>query len=135
MKRGQTLVVIALVLTISGCGGADRLQTRGRILKDGQPFRPDEGDVVRVMFVPIPADGGRATDFHMAEFNATDGTFRAAGKDLKGIPPGKYRVTVEHLRKKKDLLKGAFDAENSPIIREINSTAEEVTIDLARPKG
>ena len=35
-----------------------------------------------------------------AEYDNATGTFRAIGPDLKGIPPGKYRVAVAHERKK-----------------------------------
>src|SRR6516225_5026206 len=108
------LTSLALGLLLSGCGGSGRLQTKGRILKNGAPFLPAEGDIVRVMFVPIPEGTERVTDFHAAIFHPEDGTFQAAGRDGQGVPPGKYRIAVEHLRNKADLLKGAFDAEKSP---------------------
>ena len=48
------------------------------------------------------------------------------------MPPGKYRIAVEHLRNKQDLLKGAFDETRSPFVRDVDSRTGEVTIDLAK---
>ena len=125
---------LALGLLIGGCGGSGKLQTRGRILKNGAPYLPPEGDIVRVMFVPIPEGKEKVTDFHMANFDPEDGTFQAAGKDLKGVPPGKYRIAIEQLHRRADIFKGAFDAERSPFVQEVNSSTGEIVIDLAKTK-
>jgi hypothetical protein len=127
------LTALVLLVMAAGCGSG-KLRTRGRVLNNGAPLVPAEGDIVRVTFVPLPEGGGRAMDFYTARFNPADGTFEAAGKDGQGVPPGKYRIAVEHLRKRRDLLKGAFDAERSPFVREISSSSEELTLDLAKPK-
>jgi hypothetical protein len=106
------------------------LKTRGRLVKNGEPFRPGEGELVRVMFVPLPEGGGTVKDFYMAQFNPADGTFQVVGKDLKGMPPGRYRISIEYLRKKRDLFGGAFDSERSPFVREVHSSGEELVLDL-----
>ncbi len=136
MKRPTLFLItsLALGLLISGCGGSGKLQTRGRLLKNGAPYLPPEGDIVRVMFVPIPDGKERVTDFHMANFNPEDGTFQASGKDLKGVPPGKYRIAIEQLHRRADIFKGAFDAERSPFVHEVNSSTGEIVIDLAKTK-
>jgi hypothetical protein len=128
------LTSCALGVLVSGCGGSGKLQTRGRILKNGAPYVPPDGDIVRVMFVPIADGKGKVTDFHMANFNPEDGTFQAAGKDLKGVPPGKYRIAIEHLHRRADIFKGTFDAERSPFVHEINSSTGEIVIDVAKAK-
>jgi hypothetical protein len=79
--------------------------------------------------------GGRAMDFYAATVNPDDASFQVAGKDGKGVPPGKYRVVVEHLRQKKDLLKGEFDALKSPFVFDIDQRTGELTLDVARPNG
>ena len=136
MKRPISFLLssLALGLLIGGCGGSGKLQTRGRILKNGAPYLPPEGDIVRVMFVPIPEGKEKITDFHMANFDPEDGTFQAAGKDLKGVPPGKYRIAIEQLHRRADIFKGAFDAERSPFVQEVNSSTGEIVIDLAKTK-
>jgi hypothetical protein len=128
------LTGIAFSTLLTGCGGSGKLQTKGRLLKNGAPYLPPEGDIVRVMFVPIPEGKEKVTDFHMADFNPEDGTFQAAGKDLKGVPPGKYRIAVEHLHRRADIFKGAFDAERSPFVHDVNRSTEEIVIDLAKTK-
>jgi hypothetical protein len=125
-------VVPLLAVLVAGCGDG-RLKTRGQVLKDGTPYAVEETDVVRVTFVPLPDDGAKVLDWHTAVFKKADGTFVAFGKDGRGVPPGKYRIAVEHLRHKKDMLNGAFDPEKSPFVREVRSSADTLTLDLAKP--
>jgi hypothetical protein len=135
LRRPIFYIVSGLFVGVlmSGCGSG-KMQTKGRILKNGAPYLPAQGEILRVMFVPIPEGGERVTDFHAAIVDPEDGTFYAAARDGQGIPPGKYRIAIEHLRNKADLFKGAFDAERSPFVREIKSSADEVIIDVAKPK-
>jgi hypothetical protein len=87
--RKLLLVVVGLSLGFWGGGcSSGKLQTRGRVLKAGQPYIPPEGEYVRLTFVPI-MEQGKAQDFYVAEFNREDATFKVAGKDLKGMPQGK----------------------------------------------
>ena len=131
--RATRLVAAALVLGLAACGcGSNLLKTRGRVLKNGAPFLPGEGQFVRVTFVPV-VEGGRAKDFYVAEVNREDGTFQVAGKDLRGMPPGRYRVAVELDRHRSDLLRGKFDAENSPFVFDVDSGTGEIIIDLDKP--
>ena len=133
--RGRLALFVALSagLFAAGCGGPDRFQTRGRLLKGGAPLVPGPDEAVRVMFVPLPEGGERVTDFHMAAFNREDGTFRAAGKDGRGVPPGRYRIAVEYLRHRNDVLKGAFDSDRSPFTCEVNGREGELVLDLDKP--
>ena len=135
MRRGLARSAgLLAVLLAAGCGGSGKLQTKGRLLKDGAPLVPAEDEIVRILFVPLPEGGARVTDFYVATFNRTDGTFQAAGNDGKGMPPGKYRIAIEHLKDKKDLLKGALSPERSPITRDVDAKTGEIVLDLARPQ-
>ena len=122
------IAALAVGLVASGCS-RPMLQTKGRVLKGGQPFLAKEGEFVRVTFVPV-TDGGRAPDYFVAEVNREDSTFRVAGKDGRGMPPGKYRVAVELDRHRSDLLKGAFNAERSPFVFDVDDRTPEIVIDL-----
>ena len=55
------------------------------------------------------------------------------GADLTGIPRGKYRVAVTHERKKKDLFNGLYDVENTRYVFDIDSSTQEIVIDLDNP--
>jgi hypothetical protein len=130
----RRLAILIAAFTVVGCGGSQQFTTRGVILKDGAPLKVNEGEFVRVMFVPLPEDGSKAQDFYVATFNAADSSFEAKGKDGKGIPPGKYRVSLEYMKNRKDAWNGAFDAVNSPFIFTIQSASDEVTVDVGKAK-
>ncbi len=134
MRHALTLAVaVGLCALTVGCGGDGLLRTNGRLLKGGQPYIPPEGEYIEVTFVPILPDGTPPADFYYAEVDQTTGTFRPAGKNGKGMPPGKYRVAVELMKKKKDQLRGKFDAEKSPFIFDFDPKTSEIVIDLDNP--
>jgi len=131
--RDLAWLFFVLMILATGCGGSGKLQTKGRVLKGGQPFTVPEGEYVRLIFVPV-VESGNPHDTYVAEYNRQDGSFKVAGKDLQGMPPGKYRIAVEHLRKRADVLKGAFSEASTPFICEVNNSRDEVTIDLLTKK-
>ena len=130
--RSLGLLAVALALFAAGCG-SNLLTTRGRVVKGGAPFKPGPGEFVRVTFVPILPAGKRVEDHYVAEYNAADGTFQVAGKDRKGMPPGKYRVAIELDKRRSDLLRGRFSAEKSPFVYDVDASTPEIVIDLDRP--
>ncbi|HJZ57676.1 MAG TPA: hypothetical protein VKE74_22100 [Gemmataceae bacterium] len=132
MRRISVVTVAALCLLGAGCGDG-MLRTRGRVLQGGQPLIAKDGETLEVMFVPIPPDGKPPTDFYYAEVDQATGTFRPAGKNGKGMPPGKYRVAVELMKKKKDQFGGKFDAEKSPFVFDVDAKTPEIVIDLDHP--
>src|SRR5215472_878165 len=93
-----SVVAVTVCVLATGCGNG-KLQTRGRVVKGGQPLLPHEEESVRVTFVPILPDGKPPSDHYFAEFDRDDGTFWACGKDKEGLPPGKYRVAVENKKR------------------------------------
>ena len=131
LLRRSTFLFFCLWL-LCGCGGSGKLKARGQILKGGAPFTVPEEEYVRITFHPIPADGQRATNTYVAVYNHSDGRFTVVGADGNGLPPGKYRVAVEHERKRRDLFKGAYDAEKSPFVFDVDSSGKEIVIDLAK---
>ncbi len=103
---------------------------QGPAAKGGQPFSPPEGEYLEITFVPIRSDGQPVPDYYYAEVDQTTGTFRPAGKDLKGMPPGKYRIAVELMKKRKDQFGGKFNTLNSPFVFDVDSQTKEIVIDL-----
>jgi hypothetical protein len=134
MRRLFILPAVAalLCLVAAGCGDG-KLRTRGRLMKGGQPFVPKEDEKIRVTFVPVLPDGKPPADHYHAEFNRTDATFQSAGKDKKGMPPGKYRVAVEFKQKNRDAFGGKFDENRSPFVFDVDSGSPEIVIDLDKP--
>ena len=135
MYRLLTLaLVLAMAMVATGCGKSDgKLRARGRLLKGGEEYIPGEDEYIQITFVPIPEDGKPAMDYYWAEVDQDTGTFAASGKDLKGLPPGKYRIAVELKKNKKDLLGGKYDPEKSPFVFDIEPDSEEIIIDLDEP--
>jgi hypothetical protein len=131
MQSARRLCAAALVLCLAaGCNRDGRLTTKGRIVKGGAPFTVAEPEFVRVTFFPVTSAGVAPLNTYIAAFNGADGTFRAVGPDGNGIPPGKYRIAVEHERKRKDLFKGTFDGVRSPFVFDIDAKTKEIVIDL-----
>jgi hypothetical protein len=125
-----------LALLLSGCGKS-KLKPKGRLLKDGSPLvLKDEEEFVHIFFDPVVAEGEKHPgDRYAADYNRDDGTFVVIGKDGTGLPPGKYRITIEHALRKNDLLKGKFNAENTPFVRDIDARTGEIVLDLDKPQG
>jgi hypothetical protein len=129
MRRLVTVAAVACVLI--GCGGDNKkLNAVGRVVKGGSAFTVPPDDFVKVVFVPYTEPGEQPRMSYICDYDNTAGTFKALGPDLKGIPPGKYRVAVTHERNKKDLFKGAFDLPKTPFVVEVETTNKEIVIDL-----
>src|SRR5262249_35416619 len=128
----SALLPVVVALATSGCGDG-LLRTPGRLLKGGQPLIPKNGEFIEITFVPIPSDGKPPGDFYYADVDQAAATFRPAGKNGQGMPPGKYRVAVELMKKKKDQLGGRFDAERSPFVFDVDAKTREIVIDLDNP--
>jgi hypothetical protein len=129
--RRISLAFILCFCSIAGCGKSDgKLNVTGKVVRGGAPLKVPEEEYVRVTFFPVTTDGGPPKNTYAASFNRADGTFRALGGDGHGIPPGKYRLAVEHVKKGGDALKGAYDGDRSPLVFEIDRSTKPLVIDL-----
>jgi hypothetical protein len=128
-----TALVLGLIVLAGGCGRSEKLRTQGRLLKGGDPYIPDEGEYIQITFVPMPEDGKPPDRHYYAGVNQETGTFVPDGADKLGMPAGRYRVAVELMKNKKDLLGGKFDQEFSPYIFDVDEDTDEIVIDLDKP--
>ncbi len=134
MLRFLTICVLAGALAAAGCGRGEVLyRTKGRVTKGGDNFVPPEGQYLQIVLTPIPDDGTPPQTQYFAAVDQESGTFTAAGAQLKGVPPGRYRVSVELMKSRKDEFGGRFDADRSPFIFEIDEGTEEIVIDVDTP--
>jgi hypothetical protein len=132
MNKNSRIVLGALLLVFLGGCGSPHVKVKGRLLKNGEPYIPKENEFVVMEFVAAEeAKDGKEGSF-VASFNREDGTFEVMGATGKGLPPGKYRACLQVLKKKKDILKGAFNAKNSPFLCTVETGKEELTFDLAK---
>ncbi|HZY86828.1 MAG TPA: hypothetical protein VFE78_18485 [Gemmataceae bacterium] len=124
-------LVLALAVLAPGCGPT-RLRPRGRLTRNDTPFVPDAKETVHITFFPAkdqPAGGGEGEGC-VALFNREDSTFQAVGRDGKGLPPGKYRITVQVMKNKKDEYQGYFGPAGNPFVRDVAPGGEEIVLDL-----
>ena len=126
----QRFVPILFMFIFAACGGEGRLNVTGKVLKGGAPLTVPEDEYVRVTFFPVTADGGPPKNTYAASYDGKSGTFRATGADGQGIPPGKYRIAVEHEKNRRDLFKGAYDGDHSPFEFDIDRRTKPLVIDL-----
>jgi hypothetical protein len=117
---------------LTGCGGDGRLNAKGRVVKGGQPYTVPRDDHVRVTFYQLAPDGTTEKNSYIAALDNADGTFRAVGPDGRGIPPGRYQVCVEQLRKRADLFRGPYNSDATPFVFDIDSKTPELVIELDR---
>jgi hypothetical protein len=102
------LAILPLVTFLAtGCGGSSGTKTvsvKGRLVaKDGTAFKlqrpgnqplPPGDPGIRVKFTRVGETPPGEDASYNASVNGEDGTFEVPGKANKGIPPGKYLVTV-----------------------------------------
>jgi hypothetical protein len=126
----RTMLGLMMGFLLSGCSDNHLIKPKGRIVKGGAPFQAGEGENFRIILAPADPPQGSSYDSYPAEYHREDGTFQVVGKDGKGLPPGKYRVGLELIKKKEDLYKGAFMGGRSPFTCEVTGGSSEIVVDL-----
>jgi hypothetical protein len=117
-----------------GCGDSAHINARGRVVKRGQPYLLPEGQGLRIFFVPLDSKTGSHFDSFAADYDPENGTFEVKGKDGRGLPAGKYRVDLQLMKSKEDLLNGGLLGKNSPFILQVASAGDDLVIDLDQAK-
>jgi hypothetical protein len=126
MKRLVPLVVLLLV----GCSNSPNIKAKGRVLKGGQPFTTQPGEGLRIILAPMAAPATGQYDSFAAEFDPSNGSFRVRGKDGTGLPPGKYRVSLQLMKNKEDQFRGRYVGLKSPFVVEVGQGGGDLVIDL-----
>jgi hypothetical protein len=116
-----------------GCGDSSHINARGRVLKGGQPYVLPEGQGLRIFFVPLDLPAGTHFDSYAAEYDPDNGSFEVKGKDRRGLPAGRYRVDLQLMEKKEDLLNGGLLGKKSPFVCEVTGK-DDLVIDLDQAK-
>jgi hypothetical protein len=123
-------VVVLLSLLAVGCGGSGFVKARGHVIKDGNPYLTGSGEGMRIVFAPVELQSTTQYDSFAAAYNPSDGSFTVLGKDGKGLPPGKYRVGIQLMKSKEDLLNGRLLGKHSPFLVEVTTGSNDIVIDL-----
>ncbi|MBM3994702.1 MAG: hypothetical protein FJ303_11200 [Planctomycetes bacterium] len=134
--RPLSLVVLAGVLLLPACStGPTLIKVSGSVNYNQKPLGTYDG--LNVIFVPV-VEAGSHHDSYPADVSRTDGSFTVPGRDGLGIPPGKYKVTVNQMsftasdetKKINDL----FTLEKTQLIFDISADTS-LTIDLSKSSG
>jgi hypothetical protein len=118
-----------LLLGLAGCAKpVKKVAIQGAITQNGKPVTTSSRGFVQVIFYPGDATVQNATSVP-AVVDSQKGTY-----EVSAIPVGKYKVAVQQLdpAPATDKLKGAFNATNTKIVRDITADGK-VDIDLAQP--
>jgi hypothetical protein len=127
------VVAVGAPLLFAGCGGgSDTIRVSGQLLKDGKPYtarlQGNEPETFAVDFVGTVKDRQYVFPATITE----GGSFRVDGADRRGIPRGRYKVTVLHsgfLGAGGDRLQSRFSADKTPLVIDLSENAK-LTIDL-----
>lgn len=146
-----------LTLILSGCSSSiETIWIEGKVTKSNAKYQVPEGqnlgisltltEEAKIGDVKIPAG-----ESFSAEYDPEAGTFTVPGRDGNGIPPGKYKISLEQKLSREsldeknaklskgqkpfdrdtDMLKGRFGI-NTPIIRDLKESGP-LSIDLDNP--
>ncbi|MHC4405836.1 MAG: hypothetical protein ACYTG0_39835 [Planctomycetota bacterium] len=135
MKRSHGtcywLLAAFLGALVIGCGGEAGEQTTevtGTLMQGGKPLEELKGGYgeyvsVQVEFIRLDAGEDDQTNFQARV--EEDASYVFDG----GLPPGKYKVTVQHEdENENDVFKGKFSEENSTI--EVDISGDEKVFDI-----
>jgi hypothetical protein len=129
-----SVVVILIAITTIGCNSSKTIKVKGRLVKNGQPYIIGENEALRIFFVPENAPESSYESFS-AVYDHSDGSFRVTGKDGQGMPPGNYRISLELRLNRSDQFHGEFSSKKSPLTCAIDSSNQDVVIDLEQKKA
>jgi hypothetical protein len=116
--RSLVLGLLACSL-LSGCG-AKEVTVNGKVLVNGQPYKPKSVEELQIVFRPKDPNGVMC-----AAAVQLDGTFQIQGPTGGHVPLGAYRVEIAAYS---DNFKGEFTGERSPLAFEAKESTASQTI-------
>jgi hypothetical protein len=144
----HVLITAGLILlgAASGCNtGPKKVLVKGKLTNNGKSVLPDRRGGVTIVFSPDPATGNTFPTV----LNTANDTFEVPGPDMRGIPVGKYKVTlsmmvptttadgkdlppatVQSWQHLSDQFNSKYSGTSTPIV--IDVTGADVDIDLAK---
>lgn len=122
------LLLSSSVVALSGCGGG-KVKASGKVVQNGQPIQMSDKGVMQLAFIEEKdTEGARP---HGTTWKP-DGTFVITGVEGKGVPPGKYRVSLSIIDPYpgEDKFGGKFQGPKSPLVVDVGKG--EVIVDVGK---
>jgi hypothetical protein len=128
----------ALLALLCGCcllaaGCSRRARVRGKITKWGQPVTVVKGKgMIAVTFHLLEEEGKPPINSFPATADPETGTYEVTDSHGKGIPRGKYRITVQVFEEYGEAAaaSSAAGATAGAIVRDVQGGRQELNIDL-----
>ena len=133
----NVLIAFCLIslFTASGCGAASAktYHVKGKLTNGGKSPVPDNKAGLTIVFLPLDPEAKKAT--YTAAFNGDDNTYEVFGPDGKGVPAGKYKVTLLMMSPGfagEAKFNDQYSSSKSPIEVEVTSDKNDQDIDLSK---
>lgn len=96
-RRAHIVVMASVVLTLAGCSGEKHFSVKGKLEENKVAVKKLDGlppgtPAIRVCFYPVSENEIGEPQYAVID---DDGNFDVPGPRGKGIPAGKYRISVE----------------------------------------
>lgn len=127
-----------LLLVGAGCDTGPKLVIpKVQLTYKQQPLKVDPKAGVTLVLV---AEGEKANSYPADWLNRDQVTFTIPGREGKGIPLGKYRVTLNQMTPgvpSADIqaMNELYTKDKTPIVCEVKDDPQPIVIDLSKPGG
>ena len=124
----------------AGCSsGTKQFKTKGQLTQGSAPLKVDSKAGITVVFTSVPAaEVEKVVSYPASPPNRDDMTFTVPGPAGNGIPPGKYRISIEIMSfaPTADVarINQTFSREATKIEREVKDETL-IVLDLSKPEG
>jgi len=138
MRNVLSACCVLVLVATSGCGlGSPKAyQGKGKLSNRGKAPLPDPKGGITISFVPLDPNAKKVT--YNAAFNGDDNSYEVYAPDGKGIPAGKYKVTLNMMAPGSpvaDKVNDQFSSSKSPIEVEVTGDNPNLDIDLSKYGG
>jgi len=94
MRNVLSACCVLVLVATSGCGvgSPTAYHVKGKLTNGGKSPLPDPKAGLTIVFLPLDPNAKKVT--YTAAFNGDDNSYEVFAPDGKGIPAGKYKVTL-----------------------------------------
>jgi hypothetical protein len=130
----MTAMSLVAIGGCSGKSGSAGVKLKGQLVQNGQPVQPAQNDYYQIVLIP---ESGLATNTYPATPPGSDGTFSIDGPDGRGVPAGKYKVTVKNMVQSPrgglaDKFNNRYDERNTQLTWDVTSDTSVHKVEIGK---